>query len=254
MEQKAAVVTGGADGIGRAIAQRLAHDGLDVAIFDINSDKGERAEKELTEEGKAVKFFSCDVSVESQVANAVSQTLERFRTVDVLVNNAGINAYFDATEMTEQDWDSVFAVDLKAAWLCSKYVIPQMRHGGGGSIVNISSIHAAMTVRGMFPYAAAKSGVVGLTRSLALDYGPDNIRVNAVCPGWVRTNLVQEWIDMQPDPGAAEQSVLSVHPLGRIGTPGEIANFVAFLASDEASFITGAALLVDGGLSARFAT
>jgi NAD(P)-dependent dehydrogenase (short-subunit alcohol dehydrogenase family) len=129
-----------------------------------------------------------------------------------------------------------------------------MRKAKGGSIVNIASIHASMTIRGMFPYAAAKSGLVGLTRSLALDYGTDNIRVNAVSPGFVRTTLLEEWLDLQPDRAVAERRVLDAHPLGRIGEPEDVASLVAFLASDEASYITGATILIDGGLSARFAS
>jgi NAD(P)-dependent dehydrogenase (short-subunit alcohol dehydrogenase family) len=148
----------------------------------------------------------------------------------------------------------VFAVDLKGAWLCAKHVLPSMRERRRGSIVNIASIHANLTIAGMFPYAAAKSGVVGLTRSLALDSAPYGIRVNAVLPGWTRTHLVEEWFAMQPDPGAAEESVLKAHPLGRIASPAEIANLVAFVASDEASAITGASLAADCGLGVRFAT
>ncbi|MCA9862855.1 MAG: SDR family oxidoreductase, partial [Thermomicrobiales bacterium] len=124
---------------------------------------------------------------------------------------------------------------------------------GAGSIVNIASLHAFMTNYNMFPYAAAKSGMVGMTRSLALDFGKHQIRVNAICPGWVRTQLVDEWLELQPEGNAAEQRVLDQQPLGRMATPMEIANFVAFVASDEASYLTGAALLIDGGLSARFA-
>ncbi|MBA3431058.1 MAG: glucose 1-dehydrogenase [Actinobacteria bacterium] len=250
---KTAIVTGGARGIGRAVVERFMHAGARVAFLDINPDEGQSTLEELAPEGQ-IAFFQCDVTSDDQVRASIIAATESLDGVDVLVNNAGINAYFDATTMSEDDWDKTFAVDLKAVWLCSKYVIPTMRKAGGGSIVNISSIHAYMTIDGMFPYAAAKSGVVGLTRSLALDYGRDNIRVNALCPGWVRTHLVQEWIDQQPDPNAAEGSILSVHPLGRIADPAEIANFVAFLASDEASFVTGAQLLADGGLSARFAT
>ena len=172
----------------------------------------------------------------------------------MLVNNAGANAYFDAAAMTEAEWDAVFAVDLKGAWLCCKHALPAMKRAGAGSIVNIASIHATLTMAGMFPYAAAKAGLVGLTRSLALDAARAHIRVNAVLPGWTRTRLVEEWFRMQPDPAEAERRVLAVHPLGRLSTPLEVANLVAFVASDEASAITGAALAVDGGLSARFAT
>jgi NAD(P)-dependent dehydrogenase (short-subunit alcohol dehydrogenase family) len=239
LEGKVCVITGGARGIGRATVEKCARSGARVGFWDLEAGAGGTLAKALQEEGFEARFWPCDVTVEQQVEEAVRAVLDAFGRIDALVNNAGVNAYFDAIQMTESDWDKVFAVDQKA---------------GSGSIVNISSIHAHMTTKNMFPYAAAKSGVVGLTRSLALDYGAHNIRVNAVCPGWVRTHLVQEWIDMQPDPEAAEASVLAVHPLGRIADPAEIANFVAWLASDEASFMTGADLLIDGGLSARFST
>jgi NAD(P)-dependent dehydrogenase (short-subunit alcohol dehydrogenase family) len=194
-----------------------------------------------------------DIRRESDVVQAVAQVTEHLGPADVLVNNAGINTRFDAATMTEQEWDDVFAVDLKGAWLCCKHVLPEMRRRRRGSIVNIASIHARLTTAGMFPYAAAKSGLVGLTRSLALDLGPEGIRVNAVCPGWTRTRLVDEAFALAADPVAMERAVNAAHPLGRIGAPSEIANVVTFVASDEASFVTGSEIYVDGGLSARFA-
>jgi NAD(P)-dependent dehydrogenase (short-subunit alcohol dehydrogenase family) len=148
----------------------------------------------------------------------------------------------------------VFAVDLKGAWLCARRVLPSMLEARGGAIVNIASIHATLTIAGMFPYAAAKSGLIGLTRSLALDYAPHGIRVNAVSPGWTRTHLVEEWFRLQPDPAEAEAGVMRAHPMRRIATPAEVANLVAFVASDEASAITGASLAVDCGLGVQFAT
>jgi NAD(P)-dependent dehydrogenase (short-subunit alcohol dehydrogenase family) len=156
--------------------------------------------------------------------------------------------------MTEAQWEQVFAVDLKGAWLCAKHVLPSMRARRSGSIVNIASIHATLTIAGMFPYAAAKSGLVGLTRSLALDCAPLGIRVNAVSPGWTRTHLVEEWFGLQPDPAAAEAGVMKAHPMRRIATPAEIANVVAFVASDEASAMTGASVSVDCGLGIQFST
>ncbi len=195
-----------------------------------------------------------DVTVEADVRRVVEEAVSWQGGVDVLVNNAGINAYFDATTMTEAEWDRTFAVDLKGAWLCAKHALPRMTQAGGGSIVNIASIHANLTIAGMFPYAAAKSGLVGLTRSLALDYGPQGIRVNAVLPGWTRTRLIDEWFALQPDPAGAERAVLAVHPMGRMAVPAEIANVVAFVASDEASAITGASISVDSGLGIKFAT
>jgi len=249
---KVAVVTGGAQGIGRAIVEKLAREGARVSFLDRDEAAGAASARELGD--LDVTFTRADITREAEVAAAMEEVGRGRGRLDVLVNNAGINAYFDASAMTEAEWDSVFAVDLKGAWLCCKHALAAMKRQGGGSIVNIASIHASLTMAGMFPYAAAKSGLVGLTRSLALDYAPANIRVNAVLPGWTRTRLVEEWFRRQPDPAEAERKVLAVHPLGRLATPMEVANLVAFVASDEASAVTGAALAVDGGLGARFAT
>src|SRR5258706_2734024 len=249
LEGKVAVVTGGAQGIGRAIVEKLTQEGARVSFLDLDEAEGAATARAL-----AVSFTRADVTREGEVQAALAQVIGREGGLDVLVNNAGVNAYFDATAMTEAEWDTVFAVDLKGAWLCCKHALPAMKRAGRGSIVNIASIHARLTIAGMFPYAAAKAGLVGLTRSLALDCAPAGIRVNAVLPGWTRTRLVEEWFRMQPDPAEAERKVVAVHPLGRLATPMEVANLVAFVASDEASAITGAALAVDGGLSARFAT
>jgi len=242
---KIAFVTGGARGIGRAIVEKFAVEGARVMYVDL--DEGPQA-------GASVEFRRADITVEGDVQRAIEAVVAAHGTLDVLVNNAGINAYFDATEMTDAEWDRVFAVDLKGAWLCAKYALRPMQRLGRGSIVNIASIHATHTIPGMFPYAAAKSGLVGLTRSLALEYAPMGIRVNAVLPGYTRTRLVEEWLARQPDPAEAERRTLALHPLRRISTPAEIANVVAFVASDEASAITGASLPVDGGLSIMFAS
>ena len=251
---KVALVTGGARGIGRAIVEKLAAEGAAVTSIDLDEAAGRAAAGELAAGGRRIEFACADVTVEADVVRTVEAVVGGHGRIDVLVNNAGVNAYFDATEMTEAEWDRVFAVDLKGAWLCAKHALRPMKRAGRGSIVNIASIHATLTMAGMFPYAAAKSGLVGLTRSLALDYAPLGIRVNAVLPGWTRTRLVEEWFAMQPDPGAAERHVLAVHPLRRIATPAEVANLVAFVASDEASAVTGAALAVDCGLGVQFAT
>ncbi len=254
LEDKVAIVTGGAQGIGRAIAEAFAHEGARVTIFDREAKGGPDVLRALSFAGHAATYISCDVTREPDVESACRSVAAQHGTIDILVNNAGINAYFDAAKMTEAEWDSVFAVDLKGAWLCTKHVLPVMTEKKRGSIVNIASIHATLTISGMFPYAAAKSGLVCLTRSLALDYAPLGIRVNAVSPGWTRTRLVEEWFGLQPDPKAAEESVMKVHPMRRIATPEEIANVVTFVASDRASAMTGAALAVDCGLGIQFAT
>jgi len=254
LDGKLAIVTGWSRGIGRAIVEKFVTEGARVAFFDTDAQAAALAVLELRALSLSAEFVEADVTDESEVRRAVEGVAAAHGTVDVLVNNAGINTYFDATTMTEAEWDQVFAVDLKGAWLVAKHVLPGMKQAGRGSIVNIASIHARLTMPGMFPYAAAKMGLVGLTHSLALDYAEAGIRVNAVLPGWTRTRLVEGWFAMQKDPGAAEESVMQAHPMKRIATPMEVANLVAFVASDEASAITGASLSVDCGLGVRFAT
>jgi NAD(P)-dependent dehydrogenase (short-subunit alcohol dehydrogenase family) len=246
-----AMVTGGSRGIGRAIVELLAREGASVIFCGRDEEAGRRAEAELIEAGLPVAFAVADVAAEPDVMTLVAACRERFGPATILVNNAGVNANFDAIEMTEEQWDRFFDVDLKAAWLAAKHALPSMVAAGRGAVVNVSSLHGFATLEGFFPYAAAKSGLVGLTRSLALDYGPRGVRVNCVAPGFVRTRLVQESIDRQADPELAEQTMTAGVALGRIADPEEIASVVRFLVSSEASYVTGASLLVDGGLTAR---
>jgi NAD(P)-dependent dehydrogenase (short-subunit alcohol dehydrogenase family) len=236
-------ITGAARGIGAAIADTcLAQDakvsGIDVVPFGAGTPQ-------------TIFTARADVCDRDQVAAAHDAAVKRHGPVTGLVNNAGRNSYADPVTMSEDEWDAVFAVDLKAAWIVARTVLPSMIATRHGSIVNIASIHADMTYPGMFPYAAAKSGLVGLTRSLALEVGKHQVRVNALSPGYTETALVREFFE-RSEPGARAQ-VLGVHPLGRMAHPREIASCVAFLLSDEASFVTGANWRVDGGLSARFA-
>lgn len=250
LRDKVTIVTGAARGIGEATARRLHEEGGAVAALDLDEREGKAVVASLGEE-RAI-FIPCDVADEGQVVAAVTATVARFGRVDALVNNAGVNAYFDPERMTVEQWDRFMSVDLASAWLCSKHVLPHLRRQGGGVIVNIASIHAHLTAKGMFPYAAAKSGLVGLTRSLALEYAAEGIRVVAICPGYVRTRLVMDTIVDAPDPAAAEAAALAIQPMGRIGEPAEIASVIAFALSDEASFVNGVALEADGGLSAKF--
>ncbi len=248
-----ALVTGAARGIGRAIAERLAQEGASVALADLDATAGRAAADMLQQRGAKATFIPADVADETAVADAVRLTVAAFGSLSILVNNAGVNAYGDATTLTLDEWERLMGVDLKGAWLCCKYAIPHLCERGGGVIINIASVHARLTTYGMFPYAAAKAGLVGMTRSLALDWGKRNIRVVAVSPGWVRTPQVEAYFRRQPDPEAAEARVVEVQPIGRIGTPEDVANLVAFLASDEARYITGTEIVIDGGISAKFA-
>jgi NAD(P)-dependent dehydrogenase (short-subunit alcohol dehydrogenase family) len=245
-----AIVTGGSRGIGRAIVELFVREGAAVAFCGREAAAGREVLSALGGDARAA-FQVADVAREADVARLVERCVQQLGPPSILVNNAGVNANHDAVQMTESEWDRFFAVDLKAAWLAAKHVLAHMLPAGRGAIVNVSSLHAFATLDGFFPYAAAKSGLVGLTRSLALDYGPHGIRVNVVAPGFVRTRLVQESIDRAEDRAAAERAMVAGVALGRIGDPHEIAGVVRFLASDEASYVTGASLLVDGGLTAR---
>ena len=250
LERQHILVTGGSRGIGAAIVQKALDEGANVSFIDVEREAGEGLLRALKAEDRS-HFGSGSVTVSADIARVHDEAVGRFGPVTGLVNNAGRNSYADPVTMTEADWDDVFSVDLKAAWLVARQVLPGMIAMRRGSIVNIASIHADMTYPGFFPYAAAKSGLVGLTRSLALDMGKHQIRVNALSPGYTETFLVKEFFERN-DPSLREK-VLDVHPMGRMGQPSEIANCVAFLLSDEASFVTGANWRADGGLSARFA-
>jgi NAD(P)-dependent dehydrogenase (short-subunit alcohol dehydrogenase family) len=243
-----AIVTGGSRGIGRAVVERLLADGAAVVFCGRDEAAGRVAEAAL---GGSVAFLPCDVAAEEEVRALVAACRELAGPPTILVNNAGVNANFAATEMTGAEWDAFFGIDLKSSFLTAKHTIPHMRATGRGAIVNVSSIHGIATLEGFFPYGAAKAALLGLTRSLALDHGREGIRVNAVCPGFTRTRLVEQSLARHADPAAAEAAMTAAVALGRIADPAEVASVVRFLAGDEAAYVTGATIVVDGGLTAR---
>jgi NAD(P)-dependent dehydrogenase (short-subunit alcohol dehydrogenase family) len=249
---KVAIVTGAGQGIGYAIAKRFVQEGAKVVVAEVVADRGERAAETLRALGGNAVAIPTDVSDESSVRALVEQAVAQYGKLDILVNNAGITVYHTADTLTMEQWERCMNVDLKSVWLCSKYAIPVMRARGGGAIINIASVHAFATLRHSFPYPGAKAGVVGLTRSMAIDHGPDHIRVNAVCPGWIQTEIARHFLATFPDPQAEERRIVALHPIGRIGTPDDVATVVLFLASDEADFITGTTLTTDGGRSAVY--
>jgi meso-butanediol dehydrogenase/(S,S)-butanediol dehydrogenase/diacetyl reductase len=235
LEGKAAIVTGGGSGIGRAICTRFAAEGASVVVADIAGERAEEVAAEIG--GRAVQG---DVTV----AGDVSRIVEAAGPVDVLVNNAGGGMNDDLLEIDEEAWDGDVALNLKSAFLCTKAVVPQMRELGRGAIVNSASVNG-MAFFANDAYSAAKAGLLQLTRSTAVRYGRFGIRANAIAPGTIRTPLWQERVDKQP---AIFERLVRWYPLGRVGEPEDVAAAAAFLASDEASWITGEVLRVDGGL------
>ncbi len=248
LDGKVALVTGGAVGIGAGIADRFVEEGARVAIFDINGEGARLFADRLRAKGMVLALEG-DVASEESARSAVERTVAQFGSLDVLVNNAGIEVAGPISLMKSEAWDRQLAVNLKGAFLFSKYAIARML-GRGGAIINISSVRAFVSYQGGIAYDASKAALIGFTRALALDHGQDKIRVNAVCPGYIDTPMTEEWLKTVPNREETMRQVLAVHPLGRIGTPRDIAEAAVFLASDAASFITGTTLVVDGGMSA----
>lgn len=247
MDGKTAIVTGAAAGIGRATAKRVAAEGANVAVVDVDSDGGKEVVEEIVSDGGTARFIEADVSKESEVKRMVEQTLDEFGSIELAHNNAGIEGDNEPTiEQTEENWDRVVDINMKGVWLCMKHEIPEMLDGGGGAIVNTSSI-SGQTGAGAAPYVATKHGILGLTRTAAVEHAQDNIRVNAICPGTVDTDVAARYREKSPD--EFEQFV-QMHPIGRIGEPMEIAHAVTWLLSEEASFATGGMFQVDGGFMA----
>jgi NAD(P)-dependent dehydrogenase (short-subunit alcohol dehydrogenase family) len=241
-EGKVAVITGGGSGLGRASAVRLAEEGASIVIADINPEGGQETVRQVQAVDGRVLFITADTTKTEDVKQMVASTVEAFGCLDVLFPSAGVGAGGDVVETTEECWDRVLGLDLRGVYLACKYAIPQMRENGGGAIVLVASIGGMLGNWGA-SFCAAKGAIVNLTRQMALAHAPENIRVNCICPGYIATPIIQDALD---DPERLEKTSAR-HPIGRIGQPEEVAAAVAFLASDEASFITGAILPVDGG-------
>lgn len=250
LEHKVAIVTGGGSGIGRATAERFAAEGARVAIAERNAAAGEAVAAAITAAGGAALFVHTDITQATQVAAMVAQTVARFGDIDVLFNCAGIQLHdrdARAHELSEDVWDQTFAINIKGMWLCAKYVIPSMLTHGGGAIINLGSPTGLFGMgAGYTAYSTSKSASFGLTRVMAADYGRDNIRVNAIVPGATATPLIANLLD---DP-TVKHDLEQLSPLGRIGTPDDVAALATFLASDEARFCTGGYYMVDGGSTA----
>jgi NAD(P)-dependent dehydrogenase (short-subunit alcohol dehydrogenase family) len=251
---KVALVTGAGRGIGEAIAQAFAREGAAVVLAELDLDAAAGAAQRIEAQtsGARVLAVRTDVTQSASVRAARDEAERAFGPLDVLVNNAGINVFCDPLTMTDDDWRRCFAVDLDGVWNGCKAVLPGMVDRGRGSIVNIASTHSFQIIPGCFPYPVAKHGVLGLTRALGIEYAPKQVRVNAIAPGYVETQLTHDWWNGQSDPAAARRATLELQPMKRIARPDEIAMTAVFLASDEAPFINATCITVDGGRSALY--
>jgi NAD(P)-dependent dehydrogenase (short-subunit alcohol dehydrogenase family) len=250
---KVAVVAGGGAGIGLAAARKLAQEGASVVICSDREDQTTQAAGGLSEENLEVRGMRADVTSSADMKGLVDFAVEAYGGLDVLVNSAGVQRYGTVADTEESVWDEVLGVNLKGIYLASRYAIPEMRERGGGAIVNVSSVQAIASQRGVAAYTASKGGINALTRAMALDHAHENIRVNAVCPGSVDTPMLRWAADLFKGEDTVEATVEDwgrMHPLGRVARPEEIAEVICFLASPKASFVTGADYNVDGGLLA----
>jgi NAD(P)-dependent dehydrogenase (short-subunit alcohol dehydrogenase family) len=249
VQGKVALVTGGASGIGRTTSLIFAREGARVAVSDLNLEGCEETVAMIKQAGGEAFSVRCDVSKTDQVQAMVSQVVKTYGRLDCGFNNAGVSpAGGRIGEIPEDDWDFVIAINLTGVWLCMKYELVQMLAQGGGTIVNTASIMGLVGERRTGAYCAAKHGVVGITRTAALEYARKNIRVNAVCPGSTMTPMMMKGFQQDP---RREEAYKASHPLGRLGTPEDIGEAVVWMSSDEASFVTGLALPVDGGYTAH---
>ncbi len=244
---KVALVTGGAMGIGEASARKLASAGASVAILDSNESAGVKTAEDIRKSGAACDFFHCDMSKSEQVERAIAGVAARYHSIDIVVSNAGIQAYGDVITTTEADWDRLLGINLKGCFLVSKFAGPHMLKKGG-AIVVIGSVQSFTAIQNSVAYVTSKHALLGLVRAMALDFAKNGIRANCICPGTIDTPMLQWAASLSPDPESVIRTCDRMHALGRIGKPEEVADAVLYLASPMSSFITGASLLVDGGM------
>ena len=249
LQDRVAIITGGAKGIGKATALKMAHEGALVIVLDILSEEASRVADELNSLGAKARAMTADVSKRNEVDQMVEQTLKQFGKVDILVNNAGIVRPAPLEDVKEEDWDKVVSVNLKGTFFCTQAVLPTMKKNKYGKIVNIGS-RASLGKSDRTVYAATKAGLIGVTRTWALELAPHNINVNYVGPGPIATELFKS---VNPEGSEKTKAIISAIPLQRMGQPQDVANLISFLASDEASFITGQAIFICGGITVGLA-
>lgn len=247
LQDKVAIVTGAGQGIGAAIARAYAAAGAQVVIAEMRTETGQAVAEEI-----GGLFVATDVTKQADIDNCIKQALDTFGRIDILVNNAGANVFYRPHEMPRSEWARCMALDLEACWAMIEAVLPSMRQQQAGAIVNTASTHGFKIIPHTFPYPVAKHGLIGLTRALGIEYAAEGIRVNAIAPGYVDTEIAQTYWNGFPDPAAERRKAEQLHPPGRIGRPEEIAMTAVFLGSDEAPFINAETIVIDGGRSALF--
>ena len=252
LQNKVAIITGAGRGIGAATARCFAREGAVVVIAEIDAPSGAALVRELTDEGARCLFVQTDVADPAAAAQAVQATREAFGGIDILVNNAGINVFHEPLETTDNEWKRCFSVDLDGVWYMCKAALPVMLEQGAGAIVNIASSHSSTIIPHSFPYPVAKHGLLGLTRALGIEYAARGMRVNAIAPGYIDTDIARAHWASFPDPLAERRRAEALHPPRRIGRPEEVAMTAVFLASDEAPFINAASIAIDGGRSVLY--
>ena len=249
IDGKVAIITGAASGIGKATAILFAQEGAKVVVADVLDKLGEETVKTINESGGKAVFVHADVSKAEDVKNMVKKAVDTYGRLDIIFNNAGIEgATADTANYPESVFDKVIAINLKGVWLGIKYAVPELLKNGGGSIINTSSVAGLVGFAGLSAYNATKGGIIQLTKTAALEYAKQNIRVNCIAPGVIETPMVERALKGQPE---AKAAFIQIEPVGRFGKPEEIAKAALFLASDDSSFVTGTVLTVDGGLTAQ---
>ncbi len=249
LERKISIVTGAGSGIGRAIAAGLSAEGSRVILVDIDEAKVAQAAKELVAEGRDATAFAADVADPASVAALASFVLQNIGPLDILVNNAAVQVSKRIEDTSPEEWNRQMAVNVGGVFLCSRALLPQLRQTRG-VILNMSSVNGFFAEPACAGYCATKGAILAFTKALAIDHGREGIRVHAICPGYINAGLAEGYFDSQPDPAKAREEAGSLHALGRIGQPSEVARAAVFLACGDASFMTGSALIVDGGFSA----
>jgi NAD(P)-dependent dehydrogenase (short-subunit alcohol dehydrogenase family) len=247
LKDKIGIITGAGSGIGRACAVAMAREGARVVLAGRRKDRVEEVAQEV---GELALAIPADVSKTTEITCLLDETVRRFGGLNFLLNNAGVLHAGNAEQITEDQWDQMFNVNVRSVWLLSRAALPPMRKSGGGSIINVASVLGLVGARNRAAYAASKGAVVQLTKCMAIDYGHENIRVNAICPSFVETELTERLISQAVDAAAFRRERIAAHPIGRLGRSEDIAGLAVYLASDESSWMTGAALPVDGGYAA----